>query len=63
MRFKNALVFSITSRGIPFVYYGSEQGYAGGNDPNCRETLWNDMNTGSDLYTYIKTVVGVRNSH
>lgn len=24
MRFKNALVFSITSRGIPFVYYGSE---------------------------------------
>lgn len=23
-RFKNALVFSLTSRGIPIVYYGSE---------------------------------------
>jgi alpha-amylase len=32
-RFKNALAFSIYSIGIPFVYYGNEQGYAGGNDP------------------------------
>ena len=62
-RFKNALTFSLTSRGIPFVYYGSEQGYAGGNDPNNREILFNNMNTGSDLYKYIKTVIGARQNH
>jgi alpha-amylase len=53
MRFKNALVFSLTARGIPFVYYGSEQGFKGGDDPNNREVLWTSMNTGSDLYKYI----------
>jgi alpha-amylase len=31
--FKNALLFALTGRGIPFYYYGSEQAYAGGNDP------------------------------
>jgi alpha-amylase len=38
--FKNALLFALTSRGIPFYYYGSEQAYAGGNDPQNRESLW-----------------------
>jgi alpha-amylase len=38
--FANALVFSLTGRGIPFYYYGSEQAYAGGNDPQNRESLW-----------------------
>lgn len=38
--FKNALIFSLTSRGIPFYYYGSEQAYAGGADPHNRESLW-----------------------
>lgn len=28
--FKSALAFSLTARGIPFFYYGSEQGFAGG---------------------------------
>ncbi|KAJ2999263.1 hypothetical protein NUW58_g56 [Xylaria curta] len=30
---KNALAYVILSRGIPIVYYGTEQGYAGGADP------------------------------
>jgi alpha-amylase len=51
-KFKSALVFSLTSRGIPFFYYGDEQGYAGGNDPNNREQLWTNMNTNSDLYLF-----------
>lgn len=53
---RNAIVFSLTGRGIPFVYYGSEQYYAGGNDPNNRESLWQDMNTSSDLYKIIAKV-------
>lgn len=33
---KSALCFSLFFRGIPIVYYGDEQGYGGGNDPNNR---------------------------
>lgn len=39
-RFKSALLFAQTARGIPFFYYGSEQAYSGGNDPQNRESLW-----------------------
>lgn len=41
---KNSLAFNFFTVGIPIVYYGTEQGYAGGNDPENRETLWTDMN-------------------
>lgn len=53
---RNATVFSLTTRGIPFVYYGTEQYYGGGNDPANRESLWQSMNTSSDLYQIIKKV-------
>lgn len=58
----SATVFSLTSRGIPFVYYGTEQYYGGGNDPKNRESLWQDMNTGSELYKTIATVNAARKS-
>ena len=35
-----ALTFLLTEDGIPCIYYGTEQGYAGGNDPANREDLW-----------------------
>lgn len=37
---KSAVTFALTSRGIPFTYYGTEQYYNGGNDPKNRESLW-----------------------
>lgn len=54
--FKSALTFALTARGIPFFYYGSEQGFAGGADPNNREPMWNNLDKTSDLYVYIKTL-------
>jgi alpha-amylase len=47
------VTFSLTSRGIPFTYYGTEQFYAGAADPQNRESLWQDMNTSSELYQAI----------
>jgi alpha-amylase len=44
--FKSALAFSLTARGIPFFYYGSEQGFTGGNDPYNREAIWNNLDSG-----------------
>lgn len=61
--FKNALVFALTARGIPFYYYGSEQAYAGGADPHNRESLWQAMNTDSDIYKMTATVNRVRKAH
>lgn len=48
--FKSAITFAMTARGIPFFYYGDEQGFNGGNDPANRESLWNAMDTNADVY-------------
>jgi alpha-amylase len=56
IKYKPLLVFTLTSTGIPIVYYGTEQHFAGGNDPYDREPLWNNLDTTSDLYNYIKTI-------
>ncbi|KAJ0415792.1 glycoside hydrolase superfamily [Aspergillus carlsbadensis] len=58
---KNALAYVILARGIPIVYYGTEQGYAGGNDPANREDLWrSSFNTDADLYQAISRLSAAR---
>uniref|UniRef100_A0A8H7N3S0 Alpha-amylase n=1 Tax=Bionectria ochroleuca TaxID=29856 RepID=A0A8H7N3S0_BIOOC len=62
--FKNALAFVILARGIPIVYYGSEQGYGGGADPQNREDLWRSgFNTNADLYGAISRLSAARSAH
>ncbi len=34
------LAYLVTAEGVPSLYYGVEQEFAGGNDPANRETLW-----------------------
>lgn len=60
--FKSALVFSLTARGIPFFYYGDEQGFYGGNDPANRESLWNAMDTSAEIYQMVAKVNKARQS-
>ena len=58
---KNALAFVILSRGIPILYYGTEQGYAGGADPANREDLWRSgFNTQTNLYQAIAKLTAAR---
>lgn len=58
---KNALAFVVLSRGIPILYYGTEQGYSGGADPANREDLWrSNFNTNTDLYQSIKKLTAAR---
>lgn len=40
---KNALSFLMFQRGIPCLYYGTEQGFFGGNDPANREDMWDPL--------------------
>ncbi|PFH61471.1 hypothetical protein XA68_17302 [Ophiocordyceps unilateralis] len=58
---KNALTYVLLARGIPIVYYATEQGYAGGHDPANRESLWHtNFDTKGDLYRFISRVSRVR---
>jgi len=58
---KNALTYVVLSRGIPIVYYGTEQAYAGGADPANREDLWrSSFNTNSDMYKSLTRLLGAR---
>lgn len=61
--YKNAMTYVMLSRGIPIVYYGSEQAYAGGADPQNREDLWRSgYSTNTDMYKFLKALGGVRTS-
>gem|GEM_PF-907483 len=57
-RLKLALTFLLTCRGVPSLYYGTEQGLAGGGDPNNREVMpsW-EM---TPVYLHIKRLNEIR---
>jgi len=62
--YRNALVFALFAPGIPIIYYGSEQGFNGGDDPNNREPLWKSgYNQNAELYKFLKTTVTARKNH
>ncbi|KAH7815468.1 alpha-amylase [Monocercomonoides exilis] len=51
---KNALAFNILGGSIPLIYYGTEQGFNGGDDPNNREPMWKaGWNKNHELYRFI----------
>ncbi|KAJ5090238.1 hypothetical protein N7532_008922 [Penicillium argentinense] len=59
---KNAATFTIMADGIPIIYAGQEQHYAGGTDPYNREAVWlSGYKTDSVLYSIIARVNAVRN--
>lgn len=60
--FKHALTFVLFTQGIPIVYYGSEQGYNMGGDPESRQAMFADFNQDSDIYKFLKQVVAIRKS-
>ena len=59
-KFTNAVVFALLWEGVPVFYYGGEQYYSGGADPNNREPLWDNYNTGTDLYKILAKTNKVR---
>ena len=59
-KFINAVVFLLLWEGIPVFYYGGEQFFSGGADPQNREPLWDNYNTNSELYIIIGKVNNLR---
>ncbi len=58
---RNALTLLMTEEGIPCLYYGTEQDFAGGNDPSNREVLWNTgFNTSGDTFRHFAKLARTR---
>ena len=45
------------------MYYGTEQGFTGCNDPFNREDLFNSFNTANPLYSYIQQLNAAKRAH
>lgn len=59
--YRNAILYVLMGQGIPIIYYGTEQGFSGGSDPQCREALWpTAFNEGGSLYAFIGEVNKLR---
>lgn len=63
---KQALDLAYTWPGLPFVYYGTEQGSRGCRDPENREDMWTlgarPFDTSGDLYVHLRRLNAVRSS-
>lgn len=58
---KLALSFLLTAEGLPVLYYGTEQGFTGANDPANREPLWpTSYATDGELFQWIAALNDVR---
>ncbi len=61
---RNALTLEMTEEGIPCVYYGTEQDFAGGNDPSNREVLWKTgLPTTGDTFVHFSKLARLRRSY
>ena len=57
----SALFYLLTQDGIPCIYYGTEQGFNGGNDPANREDLWTSgYDQGYPTFRYIAALTSLR---
>ncbi|MFN7143390.1 MAG: alpha-amylase family glycosyl hydrolase [Myxococcota bacterium] len=61
---KSALTYLLTQDGIPCLYYGTEQGFAGGNDPANREPLWlSGYDMDGDLFRHTAALTALRQAY
>ena len=61
--FRNALIFYFFYEGIPTFYYGDEQYFTGGSDPNNRENMFGYHDTESEVYKMMKIANDVRRNY
>lgn len=58
---KLAATFQFTYLGAPCIYYGTEIGMEGAEDPDCRRTMeWNETKWDKELLQYYKRLILIR---
>lgn len=61
-KLKGALTFTLTVRGMPCIYYGTEAGLKGAGDPANRADMpWNNLDP--DLTAHIKRLIAIRKQY
>ena len=59
-----ALTYLFTEQGLPCLYYGTEQRFHGGNDPNNREPLWwSGYATTGSTFQYVAQLIRIRKTY
>ncbi|HCH65807.1 MAG TPA: alpha-amylase [Deltaproteobacteria bacterium] len=59
-----ALAWLLLRDGVPILYYGTEQGFDGGNDPANRERLWDaGFDEDHPIYQWIADLNALRQEH
>ena len=57
----NAMAFLLTTDGVPCIYYGTEQDFAGGPDPSNREDMWRSgFRTDGTTFKLTQKLIGLR---
>lgn len=59
---EQALAFTLTSRGVPAIYYGTEQYMTGAGDPNNRAKM-TSFSTTTNAYKLVKALAPLRKSN
>jgi len=63
-RLKLAAFIQMTYLGMPMVYYGTEVGMTGYNDPDCRKTMvWDKDKQNDDLLAYYQRLIAIRKAN
>ncbi|EKF49216.1 maltodextrin glucosidase [Thermosipho africanus H17ap60334] len=58
---KAAVLLQFTYPGVPVIYYGTEIGIDGGNDPECRKTMeWDRKKWDNELREFYKKLIYLR---
>ncbi len=58
---KSVLTFMFLQKGAPCIYYGTEIGLTGGEDPDCRKCMiWEEEKQDLELYGFMKELIYLR---
>ena len=61
---KNAFLFMMLMKGAPSIYYGTEIGMEGGQDPDCRRPMiWDAAKQDLELMAFFKRLIGLRKEY
>lgn len=61
---RNALTLLMTEEGLPCLYYGTEQDFAGGNDPANREVFWTtNFDTTGETFQHFSKLSAIRKKY
>ena len=61
---KLATLFQFSTPGAPFIYYGTEVGLPGEEDPDCRRCMpWDQSDWDLELYRHYRVLIKMRREH